>query len=598
MTVLEEMLGDPDSTAREVAALDAAEAFPATICARLDAFGLAGYYVPVEAGGRLADHELLLRLWRAVARRDVSTAVAHAKTYLGVAPVWIAGRADQAARVAGLVLDGAVVSWALSEREHGADLTNGACTAAPHGGGYRLDGVKWPINNATRARLLTVLARTSPRGGARGHSLVLFDKTTAAPGTWRVLPKAPTHGNRGLDVSGIEFAGADIPAGARIGAEGSGVETVLRALQLTRTMCAVLSLGAGEHAVRLAARHLATRPGRQHAPHAPVLARCAAFLAAVEAAALVSSRAIHGLTAEMSVVSAVVKGLAPTLVDASLAGLADLLGEHAVLTAAGGTAAGGTGAFQKVRRDHQVVSIFDGSTPVNRAALIQQFPRLVRGYADAAVDADGLRQATAVGSPVRALHPAALTLVSRHGCSLVQSLPRLAASLAASAGAASLAASAGAADLAAGDATLGLAHQAAALRGLADLLHARMAGTRLAARPAMAAYELAAAYELCYAGAACLHAWSAGQTAHRGEPLWEDALWARAALRALLARLARTLRTPPPAAAPGDEQIDDALVRAVTDAVERGTPVTPFGDPMPAVAFDRPSVAGGGADAR
>jgi len=33
-------------------------------------------------------------------------------------------------------------------------------------------------------------------------------------------------------------------------------------------------------------------------------------------------------------------------------------------------------AFQKVRCDHQVVLVFDGSTPVNRGVLIRQIPKV------------------------------------------------------------------------------------------------------------------------------------------------------------------------------------------------------------------------------
>jgi alkylation response protein AidB-like acyl-CoA dehydrogenase len=559
------MLGDPDEAAREDAALDAVESFPAASCARIDSFGLATYCVPAEFGGKLDDHELLLRLMRTVARRDLSAAIAHGSTYLGGAPVWVAGSPEQAAKVAAVVLAASPLGWALSEPEHGADLLNGSCAATPRPGGYRLDGVKWPIGNATRAGLLTVLARTHARGGARGHSLFVFDKSEAARGTWRTLPKALTHGVRGVDISGIEFTGAELPAAARIGAEGTGVETVLRALQLTRTMCGVLSLGAGEHALRLTARFVVTRPYL-----ASILARSAAQLAAAEAVALVGSRSIHSLTAEMSVTSAMVKALAPTLVDSMLAELADLIGARSFLT---GVYA--YGAFQKVRRDHQVVSIFDGSTPVNRAALIQQFPRLVRGFAERAVDADGLREAVSVGDPVRNVDYTALTLLSRRGCSLVQSLPELAASIDSR------------------TVPIGLPDHARALCGVVERLHSLMADARPVARPSMAAYELAAAYELCYAGAACLHLWATGQDRHHGERLWEDGLWVRAALRMLLARIAGVLRTPSPVAAPGDDQIDSQLSVLIAEAARSGAVVTPFGDPMP-----RPSTEPGGPSGR
>jgi hypothetical protein len=283
----------------------------------------------------------------------------------------------------------------------------------------------------------------------------------------------------------------------------------------------------------------------------------------VEAAALVSSRSIEGLTGEMSVVSPVVKALAPTLVDAMLGQLADLLGARSVLTD------GCEGrSFSKVRRDHQVVSIFDGSTPVNRAALTHQFPRLVQGFAAGTVDIGGLHQATAVGEPANELHFPALALLSRRGCSLVQSLPQVVASVAG---------------------TPGLSQHAVTLLTFADRLHSVMADVRPAARPDMAGYELAAAYELCYAGAACLHLWHTGETQHRGEPLWTDGLWARAALRALLARLAGVLRMPRPAAAAGDDRIDGPLAHAITSAAESGAPLTPFGDP----GFSTSRTAGG-----
>jgi hypothetical protein len=97
----------------------------------------------------------------------------------------------------------------------------------------------------------------------------------------------------------------------------------------------------------------------------------------------------------------------------------------------------------------------------------------------------------------------------------------------------------------------------------------------------MAAYELASAYEFCYAGAACLHLWKSRERQHRDEALWQDGLWVRAALRALLARIAVTVRMVPPVEAPGDELIDRQLAGIVAEAAESGAAVTAFGAAMP-----------------
>ncbi|WP_414942500.1 acyl-CoA dehydrogenase family protein [Amycolatopsis sp. cmx-11-51] len=545
---------------RRIAELDSAEEFPSPLVDLLDAFGLPAYYVPTGWGGAVEDHELLLRLWRTVARRDLSAVIAHGKTYLGAASVWIAGDAEQAAATAARILAGAQIAWALSEPDHGADLLNGEVAATARAAGYRLDGVKWPINNATRARYLTVLARTGKAGTGRGQSLFLVDKAALEPGTWRLLPKEPTHGIRGVDISGIAFQDATLPATALLGAEGTGVETVLRALQLTRTLCTALSLGSGEHALRLAAafaaeRIIQRRPLLARAYPRAALGRCAALLAAAEATAVVSSRSIHALTGEMSVISAVVKALVPTLTDVMLGEVAELLGARSFLTDVYAH-----GAFQKIWRDHQIVSVFDGSTPVNRSALIQQFPRLAREFAAGTVDTDGLAKAVSVGSAPGPLDRGALTLLSRRGCSLLQSLPALAGSITAE------------------TAPDGLAAHATALAATTRRVHELMAEVPPAAHPPMAAYELAAAYELCYAGAACLHTWSAER--HRDEPLWENGLWVRAALRALRVRLDATLRLPAPGAEAGDDLIDDAIAERVAAAARTGAPVTPFGTPM------------------
>jgi alkylation response protein AidB-like acyl-CoA dehydrogenase len=567
-----------------LAQLDLSEEYPADMLTALDEFGLPAYYVPDRYGGRLDDHEQLLALWRALSRRDLSLAVAHGKTYLGGAPVWTSGTLEQASDLAADILGGVRVALALSEPDSGADLLSGRVTATRAAGGYQLDGVKWPVNNATRGRRLTVLAQTGNAGRARDYSLFLVDKSRLAPGSYRLLPKARTHGIRGADISGIEFRRAPVAAAALLGPEGTGLETVLRALQLTRTMCAALSLGAGEHALRLTARFTATRVIQERPlaarPHIrSVLARCAALLVAAEAATLTATRSAHSLTGELSVISAIVKGLVPTLADAMIAELSEVLGARSFLTEEYEH-----GAFQKIWRDHQIVAIFDGSTPVNRDALSRQFPRLVRGYRAGDADWDGLREAAAAGTRPRPLDHARLALLSRHGCSTVQSLPELATRIA-------------------GDAApAGLVARTAALVKLAGELHRRMAGARPAAHPPASHYEWAAGYELVYAGAACLHLWRAstatapatsGAAATRNapraagwpaEPLWRDALWVRAALRELTSRLAVLLRCAPPAAAADDDEITGQLAGAVLAAAADGSAVTPFG--LPGAAGD------------
>ncbi|MGV9268865.1 acyl-CoA dehydrogenase family protein [Kitasatospora sp. NPDC003701] len=542
-----------------LAELDRASAYPLTQLAGLDELGLPAQYVPREHGGRLESHQELFELWRAMGRNDLSVAVAHAKTYLGSICVWIAGSPEQARGLAGAVLGGARVGWALTEPGHGADLLAGELTAVPEDGGWRLDGTKWPINNATRGRLLSVLARTDERGGGRGFGLFLVDKDELAPGSATPLPKVDTLGIRGADISGIRFDGAHVGGSALIGAPGGGAETVLKALQLTRTMCGALSVGATEHALRLATRFAAEhriqgRPLVERPFVRSLLARGAATLLAVEAAGVVGSRAAHALTGEMSVVSAVLKALAPTLADDVLGRLGDFLGARSLLTELHEH-----GAFQKLARDHAVLAIFDGSTPVNRHALINQFAAIAAGHAAGTADRDGLAVTAGLAAPLAAVPWAQLRAASRRGCSVVASARTT---------------------LPAVDAARNAELSALARHTVdaADRVCAAMAGVRPNRRPAMYAHDLAQQYELCFAAAAALHLWTANHAAAREARPWAGELWLTGALRDIVRRLDPELCGDAPRFAPAwHEELDDRLVDWLLRATERPGPISAFG---------------------
>src|SRR5437588_1936144 len=97
---LEHMLGSPLNPAapfsfKHSMELDEREEFPAAMCALLEEWGLQDYYVPTLYGGKLQRFDELSMLGRVVSRRDLSVAIAHSKTFLGSAPVWIAGTSEQ-----------------------------------------------------------------------------------------------------------------------------------------------------------------------------------------------------------------------------------------------------------------------------------------------------------------------------------------------------------------------------------------------------------------------------------------------------------------------------------------------------------------------
>jgi alkylation response protein AidB-like acyl-CoA dehydrogenase len=352
--------------------LDEQDAYPEDACAALDRWGLPEHYIPASEGGRLERLDAGLLLLRTVARRDLTVAIAHAKTLLGAMPVWLDGDAHARARAAARIRRGEQISLAVTERAHGADLLAGELTAEPDGSDWVLRGEKWLINNATRSSALCVLARTDPGGGPRGFSFFLVEKDQLAAGTWRPLPRARTHGIRGADISGICLSGARVPATALLGEAGHGLDTALRGFQVTRTLCSGLSLGALDAALACTAafaderKLYAARMAEIPAVRAG-LADAFLDLLVCEGASLVACRAVHALPEQMSLISAVVKYFVPVTVQAAIDRLAVLLGARAHLRGEHWS-----GVFQKIRRDHAVVPLFDGSSFVNLYALALQ----------------------------------------------------------------------------------------------------------------------------------------------------------------------------------------------------------------------------------
>ncbi|GAA2101450.1 acyl-CoA dehydrogenase [Streptomyces albiaxialis] len=526
---------------------DEAESFPAEACAALDQWGLADHYVPVPYGGRLDRLDEMQALLRTVAARDLTTAVAHGKTFLGAASVWTSGDSDLGTRLAGHIMAGEAVAWGLTEPGGGSDLLAGELTATRTGSGWSLSGSKWPVNNATRGRLATVLARTDPAGGPRGFSVFLVDKRSTAPGTVRHLPKMPTHGIRGADISGVAFRDARVPAHALVGTEGEGLELVLKALQLTRTSCVALSLGAGDHALRLARRFLLERRlhGRRlvDLPHARAMAgQAVARLLLAEAVAYAAARAAHEVPEELSVVSAVTKALVPTLVQGQLRLVSELLGARGFLTEVESY-----GGFAKIERDHQIVSIFDGSTWVNRGGLAQQL-RLLR---------PGRRPAGPAGRPVyewlredagtAALDPSRLRMMTR-GDTLLNGLADLVSRRSSEPDAA----------------TDTLAPRLLdAYRELAGPL-SRVRPS--AGPPSTEVMRLAERYEWCFAGAAALGVWAANPSRH-GRTWWDGGDWLRGCLTLVL----HGLGLPTPDASAAYDQLCERLLSG------DGTDVSLFG---------------------
>ena len=423
-------LGDsssPDSAIwdRHTLRLDEAGAFPSDAVSALDEHGLQRLYVPRQFGGNLDDLLEPMLAIRHVARRDLTVAVAHGKTFLGSVCAWV-DEGNLARHLAPIVLSGAPVSWGLTEAGRGSDLLR--TTTRFDSKTDTLDGGKWPINNATRGQVMCVLARTSDSLNPRSLSLVLVDKSELVPASFQHGEKVMTHGVRGADISGITWSGAKLPPGRMLGEPGCGLEVVLRGLQVTRVTCTALSLGAADRALRQVIEFLSSREiyGTRLLSMRNALADAGSIISdalLAEATALVGARHISALPTELSLVSSLVKYVVPSIVDDLFRDSTQFLGARSQLAGFAGA-----GLFEKASRDNRVVGIFDGNSVVNLHAIINQFSLITRS--GSAIEPFKLARILDPGEHPGRLTLNSLKLVSRTGSTLLAGVEELVASIA------------------------------------------------------------------------------------------------------------------------------------------------------------------------
>lgn len=367
---LEQFLGDPNhpdavSAFSRSVEEDERDDMPWSAMDALRSWEFPHFLVPQALGGRMRSFQELFSMCRTIARRDVRPGVSYGTTLLGANPVWLWGNDRQQQWLASRLLAGDVGSFAMSERDHGSDLAGCRVSARRDGDRYVLNGEKWPVGNATRGAFCTVYAATGPRR----FSLLLVDKQQLPAGQWHNNPGVPTVGLRGHDLSGITFSDCPVPASALLGRPGAGIPQTLKALQITRTLIAALSLGSLDTGLRLAYTHARGRrlygaPVTELPAVRDILVRAYLDLIIGECVSIPAVRAITELPERLSLWSAIVKYFVPVTVERALADLNTVLSTRGYLR---DTVSART--FQKLHRDQAIASIFEGTTHVNLSSI-------------------------------------------------------------------------------------------------------------------------------------------------------------------------------------------------------------------------------------
>lgn len=139
-----------------------------------------------------------------------------------------------------------VTAIAMTEPGAGSDLQGVKTTAVVDGDDYVLNGSKTFITNGQLADMVIVVAKTDPKEGAKGISLILVDAGTAGFSKGKNLEKV---GMKAQDTSELFFQDVRVPRSNLLGEEGMGFVYLMQELPQERLGIAVNGLAAAESAL-------------------------------------------------------------------------------------------------------------------------------------------------------------------------------------------------------------------------------------------------------------------------------------------------------------------------------------------------------------
>jgi alkylation response protein AidB-like acyl-CoA dehydrogenase len=242
----------------KIAPFDARHEFPHDIVAKLGPLGFLGVLVDEEYGGSGLDYVSYALIVEELNRGDASVGITMwAHNSLGTNHINLFGSAAQKREWLPRLASGEILgAWGLTEPGSGSDAGALTTRAESADGGWRLNGSKAFITNASVGGVAVVMARTDPQKKSRGISAFLVPRNTPGFTAGKPYRKLGLHAS---DTAELIFEDARLPADALIGERGQGFVQAMQVLEGGRIAMAAMAVGIGQAAVDAAAKYMKQR---------------------------------------------------------------------------------------------------------------------------------------------------------------------------------------------------------------------------------------------------------------------------------------------------------------------------------------------------
>ena len=223
------------------------------------AAGLLGMTVPVEYGGHGGDFRHDLVVLDQQAEKGVDGFAASLHNVIILPYVVRHGTEEQKKKWLPKLVSGELISAiAMTEPGAGSDLQSITTTAIKDGNGYRLSGAKTFISSGQLANFIIVVAKTDPKEGAKGISLMCLE-TEGAEG-FRRGKKLDKIGQDASDTSELFFDDVFIPGDNVLGGvEGRGFYQLMGELPQERLVIAMNAIAGIEKALDVTVEYVKNR---------------------------------------------------------------------------------------------------------------------------------------------------------------------------------------------------------------------------------------------------------------------------------------------------------------------------------------------------